>query len=358
MSSKKDNEDLAPLSTYDDSDNLILRYVLKVGDLEEAVHVFVDLLGMRVYNHIEYEDGSAEGGQVHYDGHWSRTLVGYGETEMDQPCLQLTLNHGITKYTRGTHFHSIEIQIDNLKEIADVGLPPCQSRGKSGFLVNCSGYHICVVQSDDAKRRISCITLNCDDPINVTGQTVGFWTNCLGFKVVQWGADPKHDVDHLFEYTDHLGGYHCCCGTRRRFKNRQAFHKLGKGELPYLELQYGQTFSLHVRLQKLSEGVEMDLGTGTERLVLVASNEFIYAIRKRVKKLGLDQGASQRIQQLSMYPGKDDVGSLIVTDPNGLEVCIHEIEELKEIHEDRNDAEQLMRHHLAEKKKGKDAKRK
>ncbi len=328
-----------------DTSHRVLRYVLKVGDLEEATHVFVDLLEMRVFNHHEYDSGSADGGEVHYEGKWSRTLVGYGKTVEAQLHLQLTVNHGVAKYSRGNHFHTIEIQLESMAHLEDVGLKKGFCRGKPAFFVNCNGYTIEVVKSDDGKKRISCITLNCDEPLTLSGPTVSFWTNCLGFEVVCWSIDPESDEDTSTKtkYSWIRKCCFCCCFLTRVIKRRSKFRPLREHELPFVELQYGSTKDFRVRLQSLPAGVPMDIGTGRERLVLTCTTDDLNEIRKLVKVIGKHTGGSESKKIFQLIPGRMELMGVVASDPSGLELCYYDADEVRLIHESQLDAEVFLR---------------
>lgn len=323
-----------------DPSHRVLRYVLKVGDLEEATHVFVDLLEMRVFNHHEYDSGSSDGGEVHYEGKWSRTLIGFGKSVDAQLHLQLIVNHGVAKYSRGNHFHTIEVQLESTSHLEDVGLKKGFCRGKPAYFINCNGYIIEVVKSDDGKKRISYITLNCDEPLTLSGPTVSFWTNCLGFEVVCWSTDPQSDKDTLTEYS-----WIRKCGFcfTRVIKRKSKFRALREDELPFIELQYGSAKDFRVRLQSLPEGVPMDIGTGRERLELSCTTDDLNEIRKLVKVIGKHTGGSETKKPFIFIPGKMELIGVVVSDPSGLEVCYYDADELRLVHETQLDAEVFLR---------------
>lgn len=337
-----------------DPKHRVIRYVLKIGNLEEAIHVFIDLLEMRVFSYVEYDDGTPDGGTTNCDGKWSRTLVGYGKTNSEQVCLQLNLNFGIIKYERGNHVHAVEIQLKSLAHLRDVGLREGIGRnGKACYYIDCDGYQIEVVKSKDGKNRISCVVLNCEEPITLSGPTVGFWTLCLGFEIICWSTDPKTDNGSMIEYTQVKRVNLCCCPFSRSIKKRSTFKPLSEGELPYVELQYGCTNEFCVRLQSLPKDVPIDIGTGMEHLYLTCSSKNLNLIRQKVDTVGKILRASETKKVFLLIPGRTDIGfmGVVVTDPSGLQLCFYDDEDIGSLVESELDAEMKLRMSIARYKK-------
>lgn len=63
---------------------------------------------MRVLRHEEFEKGCEAACNGRYDGHWSKTMIGYG-SEDEHFVLELTYNYGVEDYRRGNEFRGIVI---------------------------------------------------------------------------------------------------------------------------------------------------------------------------------------------------------------------------------------------------------
>ncbi|CAL8100430.1 unnamed protein product [Orchesella dallaii] len=305
-----------------DPQHRVLRFVLKVGDLEESVHIFRDLLEMKVLSHEEFEDGSSDGADVHYEGRWSRTILGFKDPDEDQMCIQVTFNHGIEKYERGNHIYAIEIEVASVNMLEEAGYTKVENRGHDIYFVNCNGYPLHVLKSTDGKNRISRVIFNSREPIYLSGAPVRFWTECLKFEVVGWAIKqsevPEDDVQ-----------YHppCCsifgCVCFRRVRRHSKFKALQSGEEPYVDLHYGSTKDFVVRLQRLPKGKELDLGTGHERLLLTCKTEELKQITGLVQTVGQLHGGHETKKSFQLVPGRVDIMGVVTHDPNGLEVCYY-----------------------------------
>jgi lactoylglutathione lyase len=76
--------------------------MLRVGNLEESVKFYTEVLGMKLLRQKEYPDGK-----------FTLAFVGYGD-DSDHTVLELTYNWGVEKYNLGDAYGHIAIGIDDI----------------------------------------------------------------------------------------------------------------------------------------------------------------------------------------------------------------------------------------------------
>ena len=79
----------------------ILHTMLRVGDLDQSLRFYTEVLGMRLLRKNEYPDGK-----------FTLAFVGYGD-ESDTAVLELTYNWGIDKYELGNAYGHVAIAVDD-----------------------------------------------------------------------------------------------------------------------------------------------------------------------------------------------------------------------------------------------------
>ena len=80
----------------------LLHTMLRVGNLEESVKFYTEVLGMKLLRQKEYPDGK-----------FTLAFVGYGD-DSDHTVLELTYNWGVEKYHLGDAYGHIAIGIDEI----------------------------------------------------------------------------------------------------------------------------------------------------------------------------------------------------------------------------------------------------
>lgn len=80
----------------------LLHTMLRVGNLEESVKFYTEVLGMKLLRQKEYPDGK-----------FTLAFVGYGD-DSDHTVLELTYNWGVEKYHLGDAYGHIAIGIDDI----------------------------------------------------------------------------------------------------------------------------------------------------------------------------------------------------------------------------------------------------
>jgi lactoylglutathione lyase len=76
--------------------------MLRVGNLEESLKFYCEVLGMKLLRRKDYPSGE-----------FTLAFVGYGE-ESDHTVLELTYNWGVEKYELGTAYGHIAIGVDDI----------------------------------------------------------------------------------------------------------------------------------------------------------------------------------------------------------------------------------------------------
>lgn len=80
----------------------MLHTMLRVGNLEESLKFYCDVLGMKLLRQKEYPGGK-----------FTLAFVGYGD-ESDHTVLELTYNWGVDKYNLGDAYGHIAIGVDDI----------------------------------------------------------------------------------------------------------------------------------------------------------------------------------------------------------------------------------------------------
>jgi lactoylglutathione lyase len=80
----------------------LLHTMLRVGNLEESLKFYCELLGMKLLRRKDYPGGE-----------FTLAFVGYGE-ESEQAVIELTYNWGVEKYELGTAYGHIALGVDDI----------------------------------------------------------------------------------------------------------------------------------------------------------------------------------------------------------------------------------------------------
>ncbi len=80
----------------------ILHTMIRVGDLEQSIQFYTEVLGMRLLRRNDYPDGQ-----------FTLAFVGYGD-ESEQAVIELTYNWGEEKYDLGNGFGHIAIGVSDI----------------------------------------------------------------------------------------------------------------------------------------------------------------------------------------------------------------------------------------------------
>jgi lactoylglutathione lyase len=80
----------------------MLHTMLRVGNLEESIKFYCDVLGMKLLRQKDYPDGK-----------FTLAFVGYGD-EADHTVLELTYNWGVENYNLGDAYGHIALGVDDI----------------------------------------------------------------------------------------------------------------------------------------------------------------------------------------------------------------------------------------------------
>lgn len=85
----------------------MLHTMLRVGNLEESLKFYCNILGMKLLRQKDYPDGK-----------FTLAFVGYGE-ESDHTVLELTHNWGVEQYNLGDAYGHIALGVDDIYATCD-----------------------------------------------------------------------------------------------------------------------------------------------------------------------------------------------------------------------------------------------
>ncbi|NEQ87393.1 MAG: lactoylglutathione lyase [Moorea sp. SIO2I5] len=126
----------------------MLHTMLRVGNLEESIKFYCDVLGMKLLRQKDYPGGE-----------FTLAFVGYGD-ESDNTVIELTYNWGVDQYNIGDAFGHIALGVDDIyqtcNQIKSLGGKVVREPGpmKHGstviaFVEDPSGYKIELIQRKD-----------------------------------------------------------------------------------------------------------------------------------------------------------------------------------------------------------------
>lgn len=126
----------------------LLHTMIRVGNLDESINFYTQVLGMRLLRKHDYPDGK-----------FTLAFVGYGE-ESQTAVIELTYNWGVDKYDLGTGFGHIAIGVDDIhKTVSEIRArggkvvrePGPMKHGTTviAFVEDPSGYRIELIQRRD-----------------------------------------------------------------------------------------------------------------------------------------------------------------------------------------------------------------
>ena len=126
----------------------ILHTMLRVGDLEQSIAFYTEVLGMRLMRRKDYPDGE-----------FTLAFLGY-QDESEAAALELTHNWGVTQYNMGTAYGHLAIGVPNaaaaVEKIRAAGGTITREAGpvKGGttviaFVQDPDGYKIELIERED-----------------------------------------------------------------------------------------------------------------------------------------------------------------------------------------------------------------
>jgi lactoylglutathione lyase len=85
----------------------LLHTMLRVGNLEESINFYTDVLGMKLLRQKDYPKGE-----------FTLAFMGYGD-EADNTVIEFTYNWGVDQYEVGTGFGHLAINVDDVYEATE-----------------------------------------------------------------------------------------------------------------------------------------------------------------------------------------------------------------------------------------------
>ena len=85
----------------------ILHTMLRVGDLDESIRFYTEVLGMQLLSRKDYPGGK-----------FTLAFLGYGSNP-EHALLELTYNWGVDSYERGSGYGHIAIGVEDIHAVCD-----------------------------------------------------------------------------------------------------------------------------------------------------------------------------------------------------------------------------------------------
>jgi lactoylglutathione lyase len=85
----------------------LLHTMLRVGNLEESINFYTDVLGMKLLRQKDYPKGE-----------FTLAFMGYGD-EADNTVIEFTYNWGVDQYEIGTGFGHLAINVDDVYDATE-----------------------------------------------------------------------------------------------------------------------------------------------------------------------------------------------------------------------------------------------
>ncbi|MEK9575474.1 MAG: lactoylglutathione lyase [Gammaproteobacteria bacterium] len=85
----------------------LLHTMLRVGNLEQSINFYTDVLGMKLLRQKDYPKGE-----------FTLAFMGYGD-EADNTVIEFTYNWGVDQYEVGTGFGHLAINVDDVYDATE-----------------------------------------------------------------------------------------------------------------------------------------------------------------------------------------------------------------------------------------------
>lgn len=246
-----------------------LHWVFKVGNRSDTIHFYRDVLGMTVLRHEEFDEGCEATCNGPYNNKWSKTMIGYGHEDTNF-VIELTYNYGVGGYKLGNDFRGIWIKSNKAIEcIKSTGYKVTKESNGVVQVNSPDGHSYFVSKSgQDGLNEMVKVSMNVS---NLT-QSLNYWRNTLGMSVY----DQKMDSALLGFARDQC------------------------------------------KLEVVSIGSKINHDTAIGRIAFGCSRPDQEVIRTAVKAMN---GTILNDLVELPTPGKATVRVLILTDPDGYEIC-------------------------------------
>lgn len=266
-----------------------LHFVFKIGNRNETMKFYREILGMKVLRHEEFEEGCKASCNGPYDGKWSKTMAGFG-SEDDHFVVELTYNYGIKEYQLGNDFQGLTVHSKSAVANAKQNNYPITEREDGCITVSApGGYKFTLVDQNvdgDPVRKVALGVSN-------LAKSVTYWHKLLGMT--------------LFEQTD------------------------SKAVLGY--------DADKCKLELINLGQPVDHATAFGRIAFSCPRDQLPGIESAVKEAG--HAILTPLVSLDT-PGKATVEVVILGDPDGHEICFVGDEAFRELSKTDPEGEKLL----------------
>jgi len=222
-----------------------LHWVFRVADRKKTLEFYTEVLGMKVLRHEEFTEGCEAKCNGPYDGHWSKTMVGYGP-EDNHFVVELTYNYGVKSYKLGNDFGCIAVHDCGILERAQKKNWPIQESAEGKFVSAPDGYKFKILEKTNPNSDpVEYVSINVTD----LHKSVDFWSNLLAMKVLEqsaqsallsYGGPHKLQLVHSAQPIDHAEAYgrvaFSCTETPKGAEDIIGTHKKGHILKPYVSL--------------------------------------------------------------------------------------------------------------------------
>ncbi|CRK91116.1 CLUMA_CG004804, isoform A [Clunio marinus] len=163
-----------------------LHHVFRIGNRAATMDFYRKILGMKVLRHEEFTETCAAQCNGPYDNRWSKTMVGYGD-ESTHFVIELTYNYGVKSYKLGNDFGGVTIKSKTVLEKAQLNKYPYETLNDGRLLLKApDGFNFFILNEAAAAD---------EDPIkfiiyNVTdlSASIKYWNGILNMTIIRQDA--------------------------------------------------------------------------------------------------------------------------------------------------------------------------
>ncbi|KAJ9590658.1 hypothetical protein L9F63_016329 [Diploptera punctata] len=157
-----------------------LHFVFKVADRTLTSKFYREILGMKVLRHEEFKEGCEAACNGPYDNRWSKTMVGYGP-EDSHFVVELTYNYNVHSYESGNDFLGFIIKSSEAIERAKSHGWPIREENGRQVVEAPGGYKFYLINESQPKDK---------DPVEKVilassnlQTSIDYWNGILGLKI-------------------------------------------------------------------------------------------------------------------------------------------------------------------------------
>ncbi|CAF0896677.1 unnamed protein product [Adineta steineri] len=172
------------------TDRRFLHYTLKITDRLETKKFFCDILGMNILRHEEMDSGCSAQCNGNFESPWSKTVASYGD-EHSYFAFELNYNYDVQGYKYGNDFASITIH--NRQAVINAQKYFDQSKiisDKQSLIISSpDGHRFILVDKDVGKNEdpVKCLSLN----VFNLDKSIEYYTKLLNMNIVKDSSDEK-----------------------------------------------------------------------------------------------------------------------------------------------------------------------